>query len=328
MRHSRKVQAPAYLRLEYLLALLYVLVLGFALIYAITEEVSPDQFDGVTGRMSALYLSMTVVSTVGMGDVHSKRVGGAAPGHRTDALRHRLPRHGGPGADVARRSRAGRTATRLIQPGGALLGWCAMSDYLELLPAVDIADGQAVQLVQGVAGSEKRFGDPVEAALQLAAPRGRVDPPRRPRRRVRARAQPRAARQDRRPPRHQGRDERRHPRRRVPGGRDGHRLPAREHRHRRARAAGVVRGGDRLARRPGGGRARRTRTEAGGARVDRGGRRPVRRPGPPRRGGLRALRRHRRQQGRHAPGPEPRPAAARCAPPPTGRSSRPAGSPS
>ena len=41
-----------------------------------------------------------------------------------------------------------------------------MSDYLELLPAVDIADGQAVQLVQGVAGSEKRFGDPVEAALR------------------------------------------------------------------------------------------------------------------------------------------------------------------
>ena len=41
-----------------------------------------------------------------------------------------------------------------------------MTDYLELLPAVDIADGQAVQLVQGVAGSEKRFGDPVEAALR------------------------------------------------------------------------------------------------------------------------------------------------------------------
>src|SRR6478609_7970740 len=40
-----------------------------------------------------------------------------------------------------------------------------MSAYLQLLPAVDIAGGQAVQLVQGVAGSEKRFGDPVEAAL-------------------------------------------------------------------------------------------------------------------------------------------------------------------
>jgi phosphoribosyl isomerase A len=39
-------------------------------------------------------------------------------------------------------------------------------NHLELLPAVDIAGGQAVQLVQGVAGSEKRFGDPVEAAMR------------------------------------------------------------------------------------------------------------------------------------------------------------------
>src|ERR687897_2650533 len=38
--------------------------------------------------------------------------------------------------------------------------------YLELLPAVDVKGGQAVQLVQGVDGSEKRFGDPVEAALR------------------------------------------------------------------------------------------------------------------------------------------------------------------
>ena len=41
-----------------------------------------------------------------------------------------------------------------------------MSDHLELLPAVDVAGGQAVQLVQGVADSEKRFGDPLEAALR------------------------------------------------------------------------------------------------------------------------------------------------------------------
>ncbi|MGC4112460.1 MAG: bifunctional 1-(5-phosphoribosyl)-5-((5-phosphoribosylamino)methylideneamino)imidazole-4-carboxamide isomerase/phosphoribosylanthranilate isomerase PriA [Nocardioides sp.] len=41
-----------------------------------------------------------------------------------------------------------------------------MSPSLELLPAVDVAGGQAVQLVQGVAGSEKRFGDPLEAALR------------------------------------------------------------------------------------------------------------------------------------------------------------------
>jgi 1-(5-phosphoribosyl)-5-[(5-phosphoribosylamino)methylideneamino] imidazole-4-carboxamide isomerase/N-(5'phosphoribosyl)anthranilate isomerase len=37
---------------------------------------------------------------------------------------------------------------------------------LELLPAVDVADGQAVRLVQGEAGSETSYGDPVEAALQ------------------------------------------------------------------------------------------------------------------------------------------------------------------
>ncbi|MGI3780185.1 MAG: bifunctional 1-(5-phosphoribosyl)-5-((5-phosphoribosylamino)methylideneamino)imidazole-4-carboxamide isomerase/phosphoribosylanthranilate isomerase PriA [Janthinobacterium lividum] len=35
---------------------------------------------------------------------------------------------------------------------------------LVLLPAVDVAGGQAVQLVQGVAGSEKVFGDPMAAA--------------------------------------------------------------------------------------------------------------------------------------------------------------------
>lgn len=37
---------------------------------------------------------------------------------------------------------------------------------LTLLPAVDVQGGQAVQLVQGVAGSEKVFGDPLAAALR------------------------------------------------------------------------------------------------------------------------------------------------------------------
>jgi phosphoribosylanthranilate isomerase len=35
----------------------------------------------------------------------------------------------------------------------------------ELLPAVDVADGQAVRLVQGRAGSETRYGAPLDAAL-------------------------------------------------------------------------------------------------------------------------------------------------------------------
>ena len=40
-----------------------------------------------------------------------------------------------------------------------------MSSF-ELLPAVDVADGQAVRLVQGEVGSETSYGDPLEAALQ------------------------------------------------------------------------------------------------------------------------------------------------------------------
>lgn len=41
-----------------------------------------------------------------------------------------------------------------------------MTDYLHLLPAVDISGGQAVQLAQGVAGSGGAYGDPVQQALR------------------------------------------------------------------------------------------------------------------------------------------------------------------
>lgn len=40
-----------------------------------------------------------------------------------------------------------------------------MYEYLELLPAVDVADGKAVRLTQGEAGSETDYGDPIEAAM-------------------------------------------------------------------------------------------------------------------------------------------------------------------
>ena len=39
-------------------------------------------------------------------------------------------------------------------------------EKLQLLPAVDVQGGQAVQLVQGVAGTQKEFGDPLKAALR------------------------------------------------------------------------------------------------------------------------------------------------------------------
>jgi phosphoribosyl isomerase A len=40
-----------------------------------------------------------------------------------------------------------------------------VSESLVLLPAVDVAAGAAVRLVQGAAGSETSYGDPLEAAL-------------------------------------------------------------------------------------------------------------------------------------------------------------------
>jgi phosphoribosyl isomerase A len=40
-----------------------------------------------------------------------------------------------------------------------------MTQILTLLPAVDVSGGQAVRLVQGAAGTETSYGDPLEAAL-------------------------------------------------------------------------------------------------------------------------------------------------------------------
>lgn len=40
-----------------------------------------------------------------------------------------------------------------------------MTNKLELLPAVDVADGKAVRLLQGEAGTETDYGSPVDAAL-------------------------------------------------------------------------------------------------------------------------------------------------------------------
>ena len=44
----------------------------------------------------------------------------------------------------------------------------ASTPELILLPAVDVADGKAVRLTQGEAGTETNYGDPVDAALDWA----------------------------------------------------------------------------------------------------------------------------------------------------------------
>jgi hypothetical protein len=139
---------------------------------------------------------------------------------------------------------------------------------LELLPAVDVAGGRAVQLVQGVAGSEKTFGDPVEAALRWQAAGAEwihlVDLDA-----AFGRGQNRAllaAIVDRVDVEVE-----------LSGGiRDDESLAAAmatgcrrgEHRDRGPRATGVVRRGDRAVGRPGGRGARRTRADPGGARLD------------------------------------------------------------
>ncbi len=41
--------------------------------------------------------------------------------------------------------------------------------YLELLPAVDVKDGRAVRLVQGVLDAETAYGNPLEVALEFQA---------------------------------------------------------------------------------------------------------------------------------------------------------------
>ncbi len=44
-----------------------------------------------------------------------------------------------------------------------------MTDKLVLLPAVDVADGKAVRLVQGEAGTETDYGSPIDAAHDFEA---------------------------------------------------------------------------------------------------------------------------------------------------------------
>jgi phosphoribosyl isomerase A len=52
-------------------------------------------------------------------------------------------------------------ATRASQPNSE----AGQAAALTLLPAVDVADGQAVRLVRGAAGTETGYGDPLDAAL-------------------------------------------------------------------------------------------------------------------------------------------------------------------
>ena len=47
-----------------------VLVLGFATTYWIMSSQSPDEFVGLATKMDSLYFTVTVLATVGFGDIH------------------------------------------------------------------------------------------------------------------------------------------------------------------------------------------------------------------------------------------------------------------
>jgi voltage-gated potassium channel len=69
-RRSRASLHRRYLNIQLLLTALYALVLGFALVYAALETFAGDQFVGLDDRTDALYFSVTLVATVGFGDIH------------------------------------------------------------------------------------------------------------------------------------------------------------------------------------------------------------------------------------------------------------------
>ena len=152
----------------------------------------------------------------------------------------------------------------------------------ELLPAVDVAGGQAVRLVRG-GRHRDRVRRPARRRARVAGRRGAVDPPGRPRRGVRTRLQ-RASCSPRWSARSTSRSS-------CPAGsattrRCAARSPPAARRVNIGTAAledpDWVRARDRRARRPGRRRPRRARHHAGRARLDPGRRRPVGGAGPAR----------------------------------------------
>ena len=70
-RRSRQSLSKEMYQIQWLLSVLYLLVLVFAMTYAVTASLDPKQFVGIGDRTAALYFSVTVVGTVGFGDLHA-----------------------------------------------------------------------------------------------------------------------------------------------------------------------------------------------------------------------------------------------------------------
>lgn len=70
-RRGERVLPKVLVRIERLVAVLYVLALGFALVYVLLAWYAPGQITGIRDRVDSLYFSVTTLGTVGFGDVHA-----------------------------------------------------------------------------------------------------------------------------------------------------------------------------------------------------------------------------------------------------------------
>ncbi len=70
VRALRTGSRPILARIEALLTALYLIVLVFASVYYRLDATTPGQIEGIDNRTDALYFAMTIVSTVGFGDIH------------------------------------------------------------------------------------------------------------------------------------------------------------------------------------------------------------------------------------------------------------------
>lgn len=73
IRHTKRILASAHPLSSVaraIAAILVLLVLGFATTYYVIETHAPDQLEGLRTKIDALYFTVTVLTTVGFGDIH------------------------------------------------------------------------------------------------------------------------------------------------------------------------------------------------------------------------------------------------------------------
>ena len=110
-------ERPGFEAAEALVQLVAMLITGFAaVLYAMNRD--GTQVAGLDTRVDAIYFTVTVLSTVGFGDIHATSQCGPGRGHDPDRLRPDLPGRGRPRVRRRREDGSGQEADP--RPGGRL----------------------------------------------------------------------------------------------------------------------------------------------------------------------------------------------------------------